>query len=70
MAPALLVTMVMAMQIVFLLIGQYTVLSHIQPGIGNWVEITGMINLSTLRDLILSPEGSERGQFTTKTDGS
>ena len=34
-------TVVMAMQIVFLLIGQYTVLNHIQPGIGNWVEITG-----------------------------
>ena len=63
MAPALLVTMVMAMQIVFLLIGQYTVLSHVQPGIGNWVEITGMIDLSRLKDLILSHNNSERGRF-------
>ena len=63
MAPALLVTMVMAMQIVFLLIGQYTLLSHVQPGIGNWIEITGMIDLSTLKDLILSHNNSERGRF-------
>ena len=66
MAPALLVTMVMAMQIVFFLIGQYTVLSHVQPGIGNWVEITGMIDLSRLKDLILSHNNSERGQFIMK----
>ena len=43
MAPALLVTMVMASQIVFLLIGQYTILSKVQPGIGNWIEITGRV---------------------------
>ena len=42
-APAVLVTLVMSMQIVFLLISQYTVLSKIQPGVGNWVEITGKI---------------------------
>lgn len=41
MASALLVTLVMSMQIVFLLIGQYTVLSAVHPGVGNWVEITG-----------------------------
>ena len=43
MAPAVMVTVIMAMQIIFLLIGQYTVLSHIQPGVGNWVEITGIL---------------------------
>ena len=37
-----LLTLAFAMQIVFLLIAQYTVLSHINPGVGNWVEITGM----------------------------
>ena len=37
----LVVTLAVAMQIVFLLIGQYTVLSDIQPGIGNWVELFG-----------------------------
>ena len=42
-------TVVMAMQIVFLLIGQYTVLNHIQPGIGNWVEITGKQSSSQIR---------------------
>ena len=43
MAPAVLVTLVMSSQIVFLLISQYTVLSEIQPGVGNWVQITGKI---------------------------
>ena len=37
----LIVTLAMAMQIVFLLIGQYTILSDIQSGVGNWVEIFG-----------------------------
>ena len=41
MTSPLIVTLAMAMQIVFLLIGQYTVLSDIQSGVGNWVEIFG-----------------------------
>ena len=41
MTSPLIVTLAMAMQIVFLLIGQYTVLSDFQSGVGNWVEIFG-----------------------------
>ncbi len=45
MTTPLLVTFGMSLQVVFLLIGQYTVLSDIQPGVGNWVEITGLFNI-------------------------
>ena len=48
-----LLTLAFAMQIVFLLIAQYTVLSHINPGVGNWVEITGM-DLTLLAMIALS----------------
>ncbi len=37
------VALAMAMNIIFLLIGQYTVLSDIAPGIGNWEEIFGKL---------------------------
>ena len=39
------VTTMFLFQIVFLLIAQYTVLSEIEPVVGNWVEIVGNLKI-------------------------
>ena len=57
-----LLTLAFAMQIVFLLIAQYTVLSHINPGVGNWVEITGM-DMTLLAMIALSAVQSSARTF-------
>lgn len=43
MCTAIWITLALSMQIVFLMVSQYTVLSTIAPGNNNWIEIFGAV---------------------------